>query len=150
MKLILIILLQISSVYAIESCENLLDDCEYYTCINKEKMCGKRSYFVGFGRKYCNKFSKIEHKFSNAGQSWIEETKKCLIRNIDNIDESSSCKEYKREAVSQHVPCYIESGYCQLSKKDKLRVTKTVIATMWRPTLLSAALKVLSSCRKLK
>ncbi len=149
MKLLLIIFSLFSlNTFAFEECQNLLSDCEYYTCINKIKKCGKRSYFESFGRKYCHKFAKWEHKFSSQGKNWIEDTKTCLITSIDELEEGLNCKQFKRAAVSQHVPCYINSGYCELSNKDKARVTATVIATMWRPDLIKAAMQVLSSCRK--
>ena len=34
------------------SCDHLADDCEYYSCIETEKQCGKRGYPIGFGKKY--------------------------------------------------------------------------------------------------
>lgn len=148
--LLLLLTLSLTPIYAQSSrdCEEFLDSCEYYACINSQKKCGKKSYFEKFGKKYCNKFSKNEASFSSDGQSWIEDTKVCLIASIEQLDESLTCKEYKAAAIKQHVPCYVDSGYCSLSKKDKLKVVKTIIASMWRPSLVSSALKVLKSCKK--
>lgn len=146
MKFILIFILFIGHISASE-CSHLLDDCEYYVCVEKQKKCGKRKYPMGFGHKYCQKFTKKLHKFSAQGQIWVEEAKNCLIEKLDTLDEDISCRKFKRKATKQHVPCYIEAGYCNLPKSDRKLITKTVIKSMWRPSLVWAGLKVLNKCR---
>tara|TARA_R110002072_G_scaffold534_6_gene4042 strand:- start:217886 stop:218344 length:459 start_codon:yes stop_codon:yes gene_type:complete len=139
------ILLQLPA-FSSQYCQELLDDCEYYTCINQEKNCGSSSYFLKFGKKYCNKFAEHEEEFSRDGQDWIKRTKVCLIDSIDKIEDGISCNQYKREAISHHIPCYLDSGYCDLSNYDRAIVTKTILKSLWRPSMISAGIRVLTSC----
>lgn len=147
MKFLFIFLIFTFNTTAFENCSKMSSDCEFYSCVEKNKLCGKRSYLIGFGHKYCNKFENKEHKFSNEGKLWIEEVKRCLIREVDNLNDNLSCKKFKRSAIAHHVPCYVNSGYCHLKKKDKKNVVKIILTSLWRPSLIKAGLKVLSACR---
>ncbi|EQC45541.1 hypothetical protein [Bacteriovorax sp. Seq25_V] len=146
MKTTLILLLTFY-VSAYSECQIYLDDCEYYSCVESIKSCGKTGYPVGFGKKYCNKFEKNLNKFSHSGQNWVTNVKHCLIQEMELISEAATCSAYKTKSVSKHVPCYISSGYCSLSKKDKRLVIKTIKGSLWRPSIIKAGLKVLSACK---
>ena len=143
-----IVMLITASAMASQTCESLVDDCEYYTCIEKDRACGKRGYPIGFGRKYCNKFGKNEANFSSDGKKWIESVKSCLIENISYVEQGVTCDMFKKEAIAHHVPCYLDAGYCDLSKKDKREVIKTIKASMWRVDIILAGFKVITSCQK--
>ena len=147
MKIFLFMIFLSINTYSFDECHDLTSDCEFYSCAEKQKHCGKKSYLIGFGHKYCNKFEKRKYKFSSEGKRWIEEVKRCLIRKLDNVENQLSCKRFKKIAIKHHVPCYINSGYCALSKKDKKSVIKNILGSLWRPSLIKAGLKILSICK---
>lgn len=128
-------------------CDHLLDDCEYYSCIEAEKQCGKRGYPLGFGKKYCLKFDEKKESLSEEGQEWMLRVRSCLIQEMEQFEQTLTCKKFKKQSVKVHVPCYINSGYCQLSKKDRKAVIKIIRWSTWRPSILSAGVKVLKSCK---
>jgi len=132
---------------AYSECQNYLDDCEYYSCVESIKNCGKSGYPTGFGKKYCNKFEENLSSFSIEGQNWVSSVKHCLIEEMELISEAATCTTYKKKSVSKHVPCYVSSGYCSLSKEDKKIVIKTISGSLWRPSIIRAGLKVLSACK---
>ncbi|MFG1591244.1 hypothetical protein [Halobacteriovorax sp. CON-3] len=132
--------------FAANDCADLSDDCAYYSCIEKERVCGKRGYPLAFGQKYCNKFDSRVEKFSEDGRKWIQDVKACLISGMNDISSESSCKEFKKTAISHHVPCYLSAGYCELSKEDKKQVIKIVRASAWRLDIILAGYQVISSC----
>ena len=147
MRLILFIFFLSGQIYGLE-CSQFKDDCEYYSCVEAQKHCGKKKYPLGFGRRYCLKFDQRSEDFSEAGQKWLQSTKECLISASLEKDDGLSCKEFKRESVKLHVPCYINSGYCDLPNRDKKLVKKIIYKSLWRPSLVWAGLKVLRGCKK--
>lgn len=130
------------------NCQQFLSDCEYYSCIEESKRCGKRGYPLGFGKKYCNRFAGLSHQLSDQGKRWMETVRNCLIEKLETVSPEATCRKFKREAISQHVPCYVESGYCELSKKDKKIVLKTIRKSLWRPTLFVAGIRVIRLCKR--
>lgn len=128
-------------------CSEIKDDCEYYSCIEEQRHCGKKGYLLGFGKKYCLKFSKLDRLFSEEGKRWIDEVRECLIKSADLSSKSLSCKEFKKEQFKSHVPCYVSSGYCELSRKDRFAVKKVIYKSLWRPSLIWSGMKVVIKCR---
>lgn len=129
-----------------ESCEDLDNDCEYYSCVEEKRHCGKKGYLLGFGKKYCLKFSNEDYRFSNKGKKWLSDVRQCLIDNLDK-SEAVSCKKFKREQFRAHVPCYVNTGYCELSRKDRFAVKKVIYKSLWRPSLLWSGMRVVLDCR---
>ena len=134
--------------YGDSGCQEFLGDCEYYSCIEGQKRCGKRGYPLGFGKKYCSRFGNLSEQLSEEGQLWMETVRNCLIEKLETVSLEATCREFKREAISQHVPCYVNSGYCELSKKDKKIVLKTIRKSLWRPTLFVAGIRVIHLCKR--
>ncbi|OUR99712.1 hypothetical protein A9Q84_01425 [Halobacteriovorax marinus] len=128
------------------NCDELLDDCEFYSCVEEEKHCGKRGYMMAFGKKYCMKFQTEIDRFSENGKVWVSNVRLCLIDKMNNTDETLSCKKFKKAQVKSHLPCYVESGYCSLSGKDKRSINKVILKSLWKPSLIFAGLRVLGSC----
>lgn len=130
-------------------CDDLLDDCEFYSCVEEQKHCGKRGYMMAFGRKYCMKFHDEIERFSENGKQWVHSVRLCLIDKMNNTDETLSCRKFKKAQVKSHLPCYIESGYCSLGRKDKVSINKVIFKSLWRPDLIIAGLRVLNTCRRI-
>lgn len=152
---ILPILLLPRSSWPITECTPLIGSCEYYQCRSKHSQCDEDNYFLKFGFKYCHKFQdKTRSKLSDQGQLWLEKVKICLQQELDLIDEvnldkgQSRCDNTEQAAIETHYPCYIPTGYCQLSLSDKRVVHRTALFNIWRPRYLRAALKILSACHR--
>lgn len=145
--LLILLFMSFNALADDSNCQQYLDDCEYYSCIEAEKQCGRRGYPIGFGRKYCLRFEERQSNFSDEGRAWMERVRSCLIRGMEEAPEALSCRKFKRAAVKQHVPCYVESGYCELSKKDKKAVIKMIRWSLWRPSLAFAGIRVLKACK---
>ncbi|MCO4793638.1 MAG: hypothetical protein KC493_08005 [Bacteriovoracaceae bacterium] len=145
-KLAILLVLFMSTAFAQTTCQQFLDDCSYYSCIEEEKQCGRTGYPIGFGKKYCLRFQSKQEKLSKSGQKWMKDVRSCLINGLEESPQNLSCKEFKSNAVALHVPCYVNSGYCQLSKKDKRAVIRIIRKSLWRPSLLIAGIRVLRMC----
>ena len=150
MRIALLAFILSFNLYAFEECQHLIEECAYYACVEGIKKCGERKYFIGFGLKYCNSFDFRSAKFSEEGKLWLDDVKSCLIESIDSLDESLSCRKLKKASISSHVNCYVKSGYCNLSFRDKKEVIKTIKGALWRPSILRAGLKINFKCGKVE
>lgn len=131
-------------------CQEFSSDCEYYSCLAAAKHCSHRSYLVNFGHRYCLRYESRLSNFTEDGQVWMQEVRKCLIREMSSYEENLSCKELKVRAFSDHVPCYIESGFCELSKWDKKQILKTVWPTLKNLRVLIGGFEISRACSNRK
>lgn len=128
------------------TCESLKSDCEYYSCMEANKKCGDTGYLKNFGHRYCLRFDDKKHRFSEKGKLWLSRVKSCLIDEIVKLPDTTSCSNLKSAAFAQHVPCYLKTGFCSLSRLDKIRLYKTVLKDIWRYEIFSTGIEVRLSC----
>ena len=78
----------------------ILDSCDFYLgCLEKVKPCGSKGYAVGYGDKYCNKFSqKTFH--SDSARRWLSSAKKCLQEKL--VDVVNRPNSYTCERIVDH------------------------------------------------
>ena len=144
MRVLLLLLLPFS-VLASE-CSHLPNDCEYYLCIAREKSCNDSSYPVKFGHRFCMRYQERMNTFSLEGWKWVEDVRRCLIRDMNNFEENLSCSELKQRAFQSHVPCYLESGFCSLSVRDKRAVIQAIWPATRNSEIFSAGTEILKRC----
>ncbi len=122
--------------------------CEDYKELNYQLNCQAKDYLMSYGYKYCKKFENtINEKLSAQAQAWSKKTKKCLISNLKDFIKynSPSCKELSSFAITDHTKCYIESGFCELKKKDKFVIYKS-IDNKFNLSFLSQAVQLNLGC----
>jgi hypothetical protein len=101
--------------------------CDYYLCREQEMGCGPNGYFVGFGYHYCNAFRLVtEAHVSPEAQAWLVRVRRCLIESMDSAPFEGDCDAVRTQAYASHEACYVETGFCDLSVGDWLRVLNTV------------------------
>lgn len=137
-----------ASAYYSDDCSKLLDDCEFYTCMETKRACGPKGYQVGFGRKYCLKFTENQTKFSYEGQGWLNRTKLCLMKKLLENHNEVVCDSIKKQAFKDHIACYYDSGYCELSGADKWNIMKIVGSSILKPKLFKSGFKIQRRCSK--
>jgi hypothetical protein len=147
MKAVFISLFALSAWAETESnCSKLQNDCEYYSCISQEKSCSSDSYPLAFGRRFCLRYGANISKFSENGKSWIENVRQCLIREMETFESDLSCSELQNKAFKSHIPCYVKSGFCELSLSDKRKIMQTLWPSLGNPQVISDGMAVLKSC----
>ncbi|MFT6071373.1 MAG: hypothetical protein ACJAT2_000555 [Bacteriovoracaceae bacterium] len=132
------------------NCEELKNSCEYYSCFEANRKCGRFGYSRGFGQKYCLRFDERKTNFSIAGKLWVAKTRYCLIEKLEDNIDARSCRSIKKESFKEHLSCYVESGFCELSKADKKEVYKTIWPGLWRLRTIKAGIKIKKICKALK
>ncbi|KAF2796013.1 hypothetical protein K505DRAFT_348244 [Melanomma pulvis-pyrius CBS 109.77] len=104
--------------------------CTFYpNCLEKRVKCGASGYPIGYGLKYCKKFTDARPKFTKKGKAWITKTMLCLQRNLVPYAtgaKSLTCPKLKEFAFGTHPGCYVSSGVCALPPQDWEVVISTV------------------------
>ena len=136
----------IASVDASNQCSHLKGDCEFYACMEEEYKCGRTGYPSNFGGKYCLGFTAIEKNFTERGKLWLQNTRACLMQKILNAPDYNNCEELREGSFADHVPCYVESGFCQLPIKDKLKVFKLIKRELFRIETIKTGFYTLYQC----
>ncbi|ORY09022.1 hypothetical protein BCR34DRAFT_603170 [Clohesyomyces aquaticus] len=113
------------------SCSNPAENtCTFYpNCLEKKLQCGATGYPLGYGLKYCNKFTAARKDLSSSGQAWITKTMLCLQRALVPYatgEKGGSCPNVKEFAFGTHPGCYVSSGVCALPPKDWEVIISTV------------------------
>ncbi|TFK50704.1 hypothetical protein OE88DRAFT_287234 [Heliocybe sulcata] len=106
------------------------DSCAFYLeCLESRFHCGPDGYPLGYGLKFCTKFSQERSKLTPAGQTWMLNTMHCLQTAL--VPEATgevqmTCQELLDTAFDTHAGCYIGSGLCTLNPKDWVAIVDIV------------------------
>lgn len=124
------------------------ENCDYYYEVENQYNCGKKGYPLKFGFRMCELYKKAEPKMPERVKEWFPKVRLCLQQFIhDNqFFSEKSCKDLRKAALNSHVKCYEDTGYCQLSFSDKLKIIEVTSTNMFSTSILSMAFKVESSC----
>lgn len=128
--LIIVCILAAINISKSEDCQQLVlnGNCDFYVqCLEPKYKCGPTGYPVGYGFKYCSKFTKNLNEYPAGGQEWIRKTLICLKKAL--VPEFSSCSQLYNTAFDSHPRCYYESGFCDLFL-DHANVRQTVAALL--------------------
>jgi hypothetical protein len=116
-----------STVRAETNCAPFKDSCNYYLCRESIQPCSDEGYFIRFGYTYCSGFlSDVQPRMSAEGAKWMNQIAHCLRDKLDDIDSTLSCEDTESAAIASHSPCYIGTGFCDLSFLDKFRILEYV------------------------
>jgi hypothetical protein len=135
-----------SAVAADDICADHVNDCEYYTCVAVSKNCSNRTYPIRFARRYCLRYEARNERFSQMGQEWVSNVRSCLIREMNTYVDELTCGELKNRAFKDHVPCYIESGFCSLSNQDRKQILKTIWPSLKNIKVILSGIETYKSC----
>jgi hypothetical protein len=130
-----------------EGTEGAARGCEYYRWrhndfVKRHQGCkppvpGPPSYYLDYGEKYCNKFTReTREKLTPEGQLWLDRTRCALQRKIE--DELLKRPEiekngvlFEESAFGTHSDAYVESGLTHLPSRDLGRILFTVEKEEW-------------------
>lgn len=130
-----------------DECVPSQDDCHFYLCQETKKNCGPNGYLIDYGYKFCHKYwVEQTQNYRPKTQVWIAKVRLCLQERLASMPSEASCRETSDEAFRQHVPCYIETGFCRLPVLERMKVIDTMKSSLFRPEILSAGLNVILNC----
>ena len=128
-------------------CTDQIESCQYYRCVSNQLGCKDQDYFIGFGEKYCKIYLKSESQYSSDGQTFLQTVRRCLKDQIETNYDDFTCANAKSIAISKHVDCYLQSGYCQLGNEDKSKVFISALSSiLTEPLIIQTGLEVERAC----
>ncbi|MCM2282762.1 MAG: hypothetical protein NDI61_13055 [Bdellovibrionaceae bacterium] len=135
-----------ASTLAQTACSNQVGSCAYYGCLSDELACRPQAYLRRFGRSYCSLFEARADEYTEQGQKFMTEVRLCLQLELD-AEIGLTCQNVERRSANHHVTCYLESGYCELPRKDQFLLQRTIFKDLAsRPALWGAALRISRAC----
>ncbi len=115
-----------------DMCRAPTGDCRFYlNCLEDQIQCGPSGYPIGYGFKYCEKFS-AETRLSLQGKAWMTRTRQCLQKSllpyVNQEGDVQKCSQLMEDAFDSHPRCYTlkESSICHLSIPDVLLICQTI------------------------
>lgn len=104
--------------------------CEFYRCreANTGHACGSRGYYLGYGLKYCERFSRLlRPRLSDPGKRWLDRTRLYLMEYIHrNVPWDAPCANVKQSAFDSHPGCYVRGGICFLPSSDWMKILEII------------------------
>ena len=106
------------------------DDCGWYVdCLERRYPCRGTDdgYAIEYALKFCNLFSRNSGDFSDRGQRWINEVRRCLqealVPSLRPWVIGYTCADIRRLGFSSHPRCYtnVTPSICELSCKDIIK-----------------------------
>ncbi len=135
--------------FANNQCSPSFTSCEFYSCKEKARPCGKDGYWEKFAVPYCNVFLKKEKQYSQPLRAFLPKVRQCLQASINDYTHSASCGDIKKLAFNSHVNCYVNSGFCHLSKLDQLTIANEVRGSFLNLETWQEAAAVNKACQQL-
>lgn len=118
---VLLLACMVSEVCGHERDQTLLNPCDEYLKIEEITQCGPQGYPLGFGKRYCEKFTEL--KSANPDMAgWIDHTMYGLQQAIGPYIGKASCDELHEIAFDQHPDVYANNGFCDLGISNWLKV----------------------------
>ncbi len=114
----------------IDKCSKLIGSCDYYVCVEEERLsCGDSGYPIGYGKRYCEILSSIDYpqaKDEHAkavhpadGNVWKSDVRTCLQVEMDKYfaaNKKPSCDQLRSFAFGSHPKCYTQkTSFCDLN-----------------------------------
>lgn len=125
----------------VDECANLIGSCDYYACIDQNRLnCGNQGYALGYGKKYCEKFSAIDFTdartpfgaavFPGQGNVWRDNVRTCLQQGLESWfanDSAKDCSSLRAFAFNSHPDCYTqEPSFCELTPENVAKIGLTI------------------------
>ncbi len=126
---------------AADRCQALIGTCAYYSCVDQERLsCGDKGYAIGYGRRYCEKFSALQFTpsfpgaesavFPDSGNDWRDSVRTCLQEDMEAFfesDQPKDCSSLRAFAFGSHPRCYTEGpSFCALKPQSVIRIGLTI------------------------
>ena len=132
------------------NCTSQLGQCGYYKCVQDEIRCSDSDYLSGFAIPYCYKYQADQKNYSDRGQIFLSKVRYCLQVKIEDFTNENqyACKDLREYAIHSHIGCYLNSGFCELSMAEKMRIVLTAKSDLIHGDVRKAGLETMKLCNQ--
>jgi len=137
-------------VSAQEECVPNVNSCGFYLCQEKHHQCGPKGYPIGFGFKFCQIYLNGEKSYSPKAHEWLRKVRICLMEKFNETEKETNgvrtCGAIKSDSFHSHVGCYVKTGFCELSLKDKAQIFWAMRSSLIHTEIYQDAIGVSKAC----
>lgn len=144
LQFILLQLFIIGTAYA--SCTVSAESCDFYLCQENLRHCGEDGYPLAFGYRHCQAFLEDQSQFNLRTQDWLQNVRVNLMQKTAILPLDISCDDFAAQAFAIHVPAYEETGFCQLSFVNKIRISRYFRELFLDSRFLRTVVRIERSC----
>jgi hypothetical protein len=145
-SVLVILFMQSAWTFELPSCLPSKDSCEFYQCLEAQYPCGPNGYVLQFGSPQCEKYLHVQALSTLGLQLWYPRVRECLQEELAQ-GQFATCQELSDFAFQSHIPCYVKTGFCQLSFVDRLQYMMVVGSSLLDPSVQMAAWQIQQICR---
>jgi hypothetical protein len=128
-------------------------NCDFYNRLNRYCGCKETDYFLGYGRRYCDRFQNATG-WTPAGAKWRDRTLVCLQESLTqqikrDLNGVCNCEKAKAIAWQTHVRCYTQSSasVCQLPIADVAKIYSIIdVADLLNPSGVAQFFAITGTC----
>lgn len=102
---------------SVQTCLPSSKSCEMYLCVEQNMNCGYNGYPLRIGYRFCEIFLNFKPT-SKQTNIWLDKVRYC-IQEKQKDSHLNQCNQLAAISVQDHLDCYVDNGYCQLSQKDR-------------------------------
>jgi hypothetical protein len=133
--------------FAQSSCPPANDSCNYYLCKASQLRCTDNDYPIRFGYRLCQRYLENQSRSSDRLQAWLPKVRLCLQQKFEQL-KVSSCSSVEDAAFSTHVECYVQTGFCALTARDRAWLIYVTSWDMLHSEALRTAIAVDRACKR--
>lgn len=127
-------------------------DCEYYKELSEHLGCDEENYLTKFAYHYCTKFNHTSAKYSKEGQDVLLNIRTCLIQSMEqaalneNDHGSLTCPATEGIGLTNHVDCYVKSGFCEIKSSERVKIGLTINVQLLKPKMQKVYREIYRRC----
>jgi hypothetical protein len=107
------------------------------------------NYLSEFAIPYCYKYKADQKNYSERGQIFLSQVRYCLQEKLEDFSHDQPlCKDLRTYAIYSHIGCYLNSGFCELSMTEKMRIILTAKSDLIHGDVRKAGLETMKLCNQ--
>lgn len=98
-------------------------DCGFYECFERRLPCGRDGYMVRHGQYYCNKMEREKPTFSEEGQNFLDDAKRCMMQRLKEHyqREYTDCHDLEHDAIGSISDCFEDFAFCNVFRDESAK-----------------------------
>lgn len=89
---------------------------------------------------------RVRPQLSQEGQEWMDRVGRCLREKAEGFSLEASCEDADTAAISSHSSCYLQTGFCQISFLEKMKVLRLIYRELSDSRILKEVLEISKGC----
>lgn len=121
--------------------------CDQYLDLDRELGCQGRGYLRDVGYEMCRDYVFRDPEFTRFGREVLARIRRCLVRVLRESAVPLTCDNVEGVGFASHAPCYVHSGFCELSFSDQWIVLEVGSPLLLYPQIWDQLFRIVGHCQ---